>query len=75
MNQKAWIDVKSPHFSNLQPIQYIGVMESCTPPVLSPTNRQNLEAQKICDIIDPDSFVSGEDICYVFEQLTSPKSV
>jgi hypothetical protein len=51
MNQKVCIDVKSPHFSNLQPIQYIGVMESDTKLVLSPTNRYPAVIINHCDIV------------------------
>ena len=50
MNQKAWIDDKSPRFSYLRPIQYIGVMESCTTPVLSPTYLQDRFGARTCDI-------------------------
>jgi hypothetical protein len=37
MNQKAWIDVGSPRFSYLQPIQHIGVVASGAKPVITPT--------------------------------------
>jgi len=39
MNQKAWIDIVSPRFSYLQPIQHIGVVASGTKPAISPTYR------------------------------------
>ena len=55
MNEKAWIDVKSPRFFYLEGIQYIGVIVSGVKSVLSPTNRQKLESQKTCDIIHPSS--------------------
>ena len=51
MNQKAWIDVKRPRFSYLQPIQYIEVMESCTTSVLSPTNQCPVLKINHCDIV------------------------
>jgi len=37
MNKKAWIDVGSPCFSYLQPIQDIVVMRSAAKPLISPT--------------------------------------
>jgi hypothetical protein len=33
--------------------------------LISPTNRQKLEAQKTCDIIIHVSFVSSADYCYL----------
>jgi hypothetical protein len=41
MNQKAWIEVKSPRFSYLQPIQYFVVMEFGAKPVLSNLHAKN----------------------------------
>jgi hypothetical protein len=33
-------------------------------PVISPTNRQKLEAKKNCDIIHPSFQAAGDAICY-----------
>jgi len=48
-----------------------GVIESGPKPLISPTNRYKLEAQKTYDILNPVSLVSVDDCCYVFEHLTS----
>jgi hypothetical protein len=50
MEQKAWIDVKSPRFFIWKAIQYVGVIGSGVKLVLSPTNRQNKPPIKITDI-------------------------
>ncbi len=71
MDQKAWIDVKSPRFSNLQPIQYIGIMESCTPPALSPTYMQNIRPLKIADTVYHQSI--NRDCCDKSHQSTAQK--
>jgi hypothetical protein len=47
MKQKAWIDVGSPRFSYLQPIQYIGVRASVTKDVITPTYMTKIEPLKI----------------------------
>jgi len=49
---KAWIDIKSPRFSYLHPIQYLVVMEFIAKPVLSP-KLELLKAIKSCDIFNP----------------------
>jgi hypothetical protein len=51
MNQKAWIDVGSPRFSYLQPIQHIGVVASGAKPVISPTYLDFMNLLKSFDII------------------------
>jgi hypothetical protein len=61
MNQKAWIDVKSPRFSYLQPIQYLVVMEFRAKPLLSPTYMQNKPPEKIADIRHIHSFSQSCD--------------
>ncbi len=40
-NQKSWIEVKSPSFSYLQPIQYLVVMGYGMKAVIPPTDLQN----------------------------------
>ena len=42
-NFKAWTDVNSPHFSYWRSTQHIGVMESGTKPVITPTKTNYLE--------------------------------
>jgi len=51
MNQKAWIEFKSPHFSYFQPIQYLVVMKSGAKHLLSPTKFKLSGVIKIDDII------------------------
>jgi hypothetical protein len=51
MNQKAWIEVKSPRFSYLPPILYLVVMELGAKLVLSPTNQYPVQKINHCDIV------------------------
>jgi hypothetical protein len=61
INQKAWIDINRPRFFYLRSIQYIGVMQFGTKPVISPTNLQKLRDEKTCDIFTPGSLLSSGD--------------
>jgi hypothetical protein len=53
MNKKAWVYVGSPRFFYLQPIQYIGLMDSGPRALISPTKLELLMAMKIYDILNP----------------------
>jgi len=55
MEQKAWIDVKSPRFYIWKAIQYVGVMVSGVKTLISPTSRQKYKAKKSCDIVHSSS--------------------
>jgi hypothetical protein len=65
MEQKAWIDVKSPRFFIWKAIQYIGVIGSGVKTLIPPTYMQNIRPLIIADIVNvSELWETPEDLWY-----------